>query len=219
MFKVFVTLFILFLLSFALQGQTPLSKSVDSKDSARYVQVMGVLKGLDSLESIPFATIRINNSSRGTVANYEGYFALVAQAGDTLNISHLAYKDYHYIVPAEAPIFGDLRFHFLQSDTIKQKEIEVYPWPSREEFAKAVLDLKLDYEDAMTRAERMLSGESLGKLSLRVTPDAGIAQNSFAHYNRQQLYRMGQIQTMNVLSPYAWTQFFDALKKGELRRQ
>lgn len=219
MVKSFAILFILFMLPFGLQGQASQVKHAAPKDSIKYIQVMGVLKGVDSLESIPFATIRINNSSRGTIANYEGYFALVAQAGDTLSISHLAYKDYRYIVPADSPIFGDLKFHFLQSDTIKQKDIEVYPWPSREEFAKAILDLKLDYEDAMTRAERMLSGESLGKLSLRVTPDAGITQNSFAQYNRQQLYRMGQVQTMNVLSPFAWAQFFDALKKGELRRQ
>lgn len=219
MAKLFVILFIAFVLNLGLLGQTPQVKSTASMDSIKYVQVMGVLKGLDSLESIPFAMIRINKSGRGSIANYEGYFALVAQAGDTLNISHLAYKDYRYIVPAESPIFGDMKFHFLQSDTIKQKEIDVYPWPSREEFARAVLDLKLDYEDAMMRAERMLSGESLGKLSLRVTPDAGITQNSFAQYNRQQLYRMGQVQTMNVLSPFAWAQFFDALKKGELRRQ
>jgi len=200
-------------------GQSEQNATESVPDSIKYVQVFGALKGKDSLESVSFATIRINKTYRGTVANYEGYFTLVARPGDTLNFQHLAYVNSYYIVPEDSPILGEFVYHFLETDTIFEKTVDVYPWPSREDFAAAIINLKLDYEDAMTRAERHLSGANMAKLSLRITPDAGISQNSYAAYNRQQLIYKGQAPSFNVLNPIAWAQFIKALQNGELKRE
>lgn len=185
----------------------------------RLVQLTGMVLGSDSLNNLPFTTVYDKRTLRGTITDYYGYFALVAHPGDTLIFRHLGYKTATYIVPMDIPVFGNALIQLMDMDTLFTKPVTVYPWPSKEEFASAFVNLRLEHEDEIRRAQRQLSGESLAQIALRVQPDASLAYGALEQQRLSQLYTKGQIPVNNLLNPVAWMQFVDAWKKGKLSRQ
>jgi len=185
----------------------------------RYVQITGIVLGADSLNNLPYTTVYDKSSFRGTISDFHGYFALVVQPGDTLVFRQLGYKLATYIVPLDIPMFGNALIQLLDIDTFYTKPVQVYPWPSKEEFASAFINLQLDYEDEIRRAQRQLSGSSLDQIAMRVQSDAGLAYNALEQQRLSQLYTRGQIPANNLFNPVAWMQFVDAWKSGKLKRQ
>ncbi len=100
----------------------------------------------------------------------------------------------------------------LQKDTVNLPEVVVYPWPSREAFARAFVEMD-PYEDAIRRAQRELSGESLAFIAARVDGDASLAAGYLQNQLYTQLYRGGQLPANNLFNPYAWAKFIDEWKK------
>jgi hypothetical protein len=195
--------------------------SNNSEDTIRkrLVQLTGIVLGSDSLNNLPFTTVYDKTTQRGTITDYYGYFALVAHPGDTLIFRQLGYKAASYIVPMDIPIFGNALIQLMDVDTLYTKPVNVYPWPSREEFAYAFVNLELEYEDEIRRAQRQLSGESLNQIAMRVQGDAGLAFSALEQQRLSQLYTRGQIPANNLFNPVAWMQFVDAWKAGKLKRE
>lgn len=185
----------------------------------KLVQITGIVLGSDSLNNLPFSTVYDKSTMRGTITDYYGYFALVAQPGDTLIFRHLGYKTASYIIPNDVPVFGNALIQLMDTDTLYKKPVTVYPWPSKEEFASAFINLNLEYEDDLRRAQRQLSGESLAQIALKINTDPGLAYNALEQQRLSQLYTRGQLPTNNFLNPAAWMQFVDAWKSGKLSRQ
>jgi hypothetical protein len=201
------------------QNKSPKLEQTADTSELRLVQLTGIVLGSDSLDNLPYTTVFDKTSCRGTITDYYGYFALVARPGDTLIFRRLGYKTATYIVPKDIPVFGNALIQLMDVDTVYKKPVNVYPWPSKEEFASAFLNLKLENEDELRRAQRQLSGESLAQIALRVNSDAGLAYNALEQQRLSQLYMKGQIPVNNLLNPVAWMQFVDAWKKGKLARQ
>lgn len=193
--------------------------SKSDSTSTRLVQLTGIVLGSDSLNNLPYTTVFDKKSLRGTITDYNGYFAWVAHPGDTIIFRHLGYKTATYIVPMDLPTFGNALIQLMDMDTLVKKPVTVYPWPSKEEFASAFVNLKLEHEDELRRAQRLLSGESLAQIALRVNTDAGLAFSALEQQRLSQLYTRGQIPMNNLLNPMAWMQFVDAWKQGKLSRQ
>lgn len=201
------------------QNNNPKKEQIADTSGLRLVQLTGIVLGSDSLNNLPYTTVFDKTSSRGTITDYYGYFALVAHPGDTLIFRQLGYKTATYIVPKDIPVFGNALIQLMDVDTLYKKPVNVYPWPSKEEFASAFINLKLENEDELRRAQRQLSGESLAQIALRVNSDASLAYNAIEQQRLSQLYTKGQIPVNNLLNPVAWMQFVDAWKKGKLSRQ
>jgi hypothetical protein len=185
----------------------------------RLVQLTGIVLGSDSLNNLPFTTVYDKTTQRGTITDYFGYFALVAHPGDTLIFRQLGYKPTSYVVPIDIPVFGNALIQLMDVDTLYTKPVHVYPWPSREEFANAFVNLNLENEDEIRRAQRLLSGESLNQIAMRVQGDAGLAFSALEQQRLSQLYTRGQIPANNLFNPVAWMQFVDAWKAGKLKRE
>jgi hypothetical protein len=185
----------------------------------RLVQITGIVLGSDSLNNLPYTTVYDKTTQRGTITDYYGYFALVVHPGDTLIFRQLGFKPSTYIVPLDIPVFGNALIQLMDVDTLYTKPVNVYPWPSREEFAYAFVNLELEYEDEIRRAQRQLSGESLNQIAMRVQGDAGLAFSALEQQRLSQLYTRGQIPANNLFNPVAWMQFVDAWKAGKLRRE
>ena len=77
----------------------------------------------------------------------------------------------------------------LFQDTILLKTAVVYPWPSKEQFAKAFVETEIPNDD-YKRAMKNLS--------------------------RSQLYA-GQYPPNNLLNPIAWAKFIEAWKRGDFK--
>ena len=189
-----------------------------NRDSVQLIQLSGVVVSGDSLEQLPFTTVYDRVSKRGTVADYYGFFSMVVFPGDTLMFSYYGYKTSSYIVP---DTLDDNRYsiiHMMHQDTINLPAVTVYPWPSREDFARAFLEMK-PYDDALRRAQRQLSGESLAFAAARTSSDAMLSYGWQQNQQNTRLYTMGQSPVNNLLNPYSWASFLQSWKNGELGRQ
>lgn len=192
--------------------------SQEKRDSLRLIQLSGVVVSNDSLNQMPFTTIFDRASKRGTIADYYGFFSTVVFPGDTLIFSYYGYKPSSFIVP---DTLKDNRYsiiHMMYRDTINLPMVTVYPWPSKEDFARAFLEMK-PYDDALRRAQKQLSGESLAFAAARLSSDASLAFGWTQNQQNTRLYTMGQSPVNNLLNPYSWASFLQAWKSGQLGKQ
>lgn len=182
------------------------------------IQLSGVVVEADELEPMPYTTIFDKSQRRGVIGDYYGYFSLVVLPGDTLYFSYYGYKTSTFIVP---DTLEDNRYsiiHMLTKDTLNLPAVEVFPWPSRDEFARAFLEMK-PYDDALRRAQRQLSGESLAFIAARVEGDASLANGYVQNQMQTQLYTNGQLPVNNLLNPYSWAKLIKDWKEGKLARE
>ena len=187
-------------------------------DSSRLVQLSGVVVSEEELTPMPYTTVYDKTQRRGVIADYYGFFSFVAYPGDTLLFSSFSYKTSTFIVPDTLKERRYSIIHILQKDTLNLPEITVYPWPSREDFARAFVEMK-PYDDAIRRAQRELSGDNLAFVAARLENDASLAYGYAANDRYTKLYTNGQLPVNNLLNPYSWAKLIQDWKAGKLTKQ
>ena len=186
-----------------------------SSQDSNLIQLSGVVVSEETLEPMPYTTIFNKTKRNGVIADYYGYFSLVTYPGDTLFFSFYGMKSSSFIVP---DTLTDNRYsiiHMLHKDTLNLPAVVVYPWPSREEFARAFLEMK-PYDDALRIAQRQLSGESLAFIAAKLDGDASLAYGMTQNEQYTQLYTNGQLPVNNLLNPYSWAKLVKDWKDGKL---
>ncbi len=194
------------------------SKAQVATDTTRLIQLSGVVIAEDELTPMPYTTVFDATSHRGVIADYYGYFSFVVLPGDTLYFSFYGHKTNTFIVPDSLTENRYSIIHMMQKDTVNLPEVVVYPWPSREAFARAFVEMD-PYEDAIRRAQRELSGESLAFIAARVDSDASLASGYVQNQMYTQLYRGGQLPANNLFNPYAWAKLVQDWRNGKLKRE
>lgn len=208
-------LFILFILS---SFMAPLVSAQESQDSSKLIQFSGIVISESDLNPLPYTTIFDKTAGRGVMADYYGYFSLVTKPNDTLFFSFYGYKTSTFIVPDTLTENMYSILHTMYKDTINLPEFTVYPWPSKEDFARAFVEMN-PTDDAIKRAQRELSGESLAFVAARVKTDASLAHSYAENQMYTQIYTRGQMPGNNILNPYAWSKLISDWKQGKLKRQ
>ncbi len=195
-----------------------LSFAQTQQNSKNLIQLSGVVVSSDSLYEMPYAAVYNKTKRHGLIADIYGFFSIVAQPGDTIMFKYFAYKPSSYIVP---DTLKDERYsiiHMMDPDTIQLHEVVVYPWPSKEAFARAFVEMN-PYEDALLRAQKQLSGQSLSNLASLVSSDGSLSFGNTMNQQNTRLYTMGQSPVNNLLNPFAWASFIQKWRKGELKRK
>ena len=210
-----IYLFIIFcLLSFSMINAQELPK-----DSV-LVQFSGlVLDGTDeNLYPIPFANILISSDSRGTYSEWNGFFSIVAKKGDIVTFSAVGYKSVDYIIPDS---LVDNRYSVVQlmtADTINLPETVVFPWPSRDHFKLEFLAMDVSNE-LQAKAVENLAESALKKMIEEVPFDGNENADYYLRQEAKNYYHIGQTPPMNIFSPIAWKQFFDAWNRGDFKKK
>lgn len=197
--------------------------ATSQQDSLMYldsnlIQLSGVVIDEESLDPMPYTTVFDRSIRRGVIADFYGFFSTPVYPGDTLYFSYFGYKTSTYVVP---DTLTDNRYsiiHMLHKDTLNIPEVVVYPWPSREDFARAFVEME-PYDDALRRAQRELSGESLAFVAARLEGDASLAYGLTQQQNYTRLYTQGQLPANNLFNPYAWAKLIKDWKSGKLSKQ
>lgn len=213
MIKLLGIFFISFLGSNLLFGQTTSNPSAD--DSVKYVQMTGIVVS-DSLERIPFTKVIDLSTRRGVIADYYGYFALVVHPGDTIQFSSLGYKKKIYIVADTTSIPQFSLVQILKYDTIMAEPVDVYPWPSREAFADAFVNMPSPNDD-LKRSRERLTPQEMAFVGALMESDGLSSYSSYqtTFYNNQ--YTRGQGPQNNLLNPSAWADFMKGIGSGRYR--
>ena len=208
-----IFIFFLYISTFSVWSQSALLR-----DSSKLIQLSGVAISESDMNPLPYTTVYDRSIRKGVISDYYGFFSTVVLPGDTLLFSSFGYKTSTYIVP---DTLKDNRYsviHMLQIDTVDLPSVTVYPWPSREDFAKAFVEME-PYDDAIRRAQRELSGESLAFVAAKLENDASLAYGYATNQRNTKLYTNGQLPVNNLLSPYAWAKLIQDWKEGKLSRQ
>lgn len=209
----FLLIFCCLAFGVALQAQT-------DEAANRLVQFSGLtLDGSNQqLEPVPYVNILVKNKNRGTYSDFEGFFSIVVEKGDTVIFSAIGYETVNYVVPRE---LDEDRYSIVQlmtQNAVDLPETVVFPWPSREHFKLEFLAMDVTSE-MQERAARNLASEALEQLREEVPRDGRENANYYLRQQTRQTYYIGQQPPMNIFSPVAWGKFFKAWKNGDYKRK
>ncbi|MCC5939652.1 MAG: carboxypeptidase-like regulatory domain-containing protein [Lunatimonas sp.] len=183
----------------------------------KIVQLSGVILNADSTTAIPGVNIYVPRKGRGTSSNRYGYFSMPVVAGDSIVFSFIGLKRQSIKIPED--IQDDKVSYILTmiDDEYALSEVEVMPYPTEEEFKNAILALNIDDEIPLNR------GNLSPQLLLRYAEEMPASGNeNFRQFTNQQM-----MQTMDrygprplpLLNPFAWSQFIQSIKRGDLRNR
>ena len=202
------------LLIFIATFSTLLHKSAFSQNS--FIQFSGVVVSQDSLKPVPYCSIIDKATNRGTTSDYFGYFSFVANKGDTIEFSSVGYKRSTFIIPDTLSTDKYSLIQVMFQDTILLKTAVVYPWPSKEQFARAFVETEIPNDD-YKRAMKNLSRSQLNE-RMKFTPmDGGLNFKWQQQQIQSKLYYAGQYPPNNLLNPIAWAKFIEAWKRGDFK--
>ncbi|MBL4653261.1 MAG: carboxypeptidase-like regulatory domain-containing protein [Flavobacteriales bacterium] len=211
--KSLLTIIISVLFSVALFAQ----EQPDSSPERKLVQFSGVVVDGDDLLQVPFTSIMIANTNRGTISDYSGYFSFVARENDTIVFSYIGYKPTSYVIPDTLSSGRYSMIQMMVKDTFILREVMVHPWPSKEQFKQAFIDLNVPADDYY----RAMQNLALAEMRERRFGTSMDGRDNQAYSIRQQqtmLYNAGMLYpTSNLLNPVAWASFIESWRKGELK--
>lgn len=205
---------ILLILAILVCGKT---FSQNGPEKNNYIQLSGVVVEGDSLLGVPFVSV-YKGSKPVTITDYYGFFTLVVQPGDEIRFASLAHQNALYVLDDTLSLKHYYIIQRLVKDTIMLANIDVYPWPTKEEFKKAFLNLDLGEND-YDRAYKNLDRNQLSYNERNMKMDA---QANYRYAMQQYLtkvYTAGQYPTISLLNPIAWAQFIDAWRKGKFKKK
>ncbi len=217
----FITRFLIFVLFATTCLAKAQNKTVTWQDKGsqrKLIQFSGVIVDSDSLRPIPYTSIIIKNSNRGTISDYFGYFSFVAQESDTIIFSAISFNGAQFIIPDTLTTNRYSLIQVLRSDTIYLKGVEVYPWPTREQFKSAFMKLELP-EDEFIRADKNMARADMKELMTGMAMDASLNFKNTQQQYQSKLYYAGQYPPNNLLNPIAWAKFIQAWKKGDYKKK
>ncbi|MEX0810870.1 MAG: carboxypeptidase-like regulatory domain-containing protein [Chitinophagales bacterium] len=187
------------------------------KKKKQVIQFSGVVLTSDSLQGIPYASVLIKGTGNGTIANHQGFFSLVANAGDSIRFSALGFLPNVYVIP---DTLSDTKYsviELLSRDTIYLPETVINPWPTPEQFRQAFLSLNIS-DDDWERARKNLDQERMKELGDIMAYDADENQDFYLRNEAYKYSYAGQVPPMNIFNPLAWSQFIDAWRSGAFKR-
>lgn len=182
------------------------------------VQFSGVIVESDSLKPIPYTSILVKNSYKGTVSDYFGYYSFVAQEGDTIEFTAIGFSSAVFVIPDTLTNNKYSLIQVLRMDTINLGVTEVYPWPTKEQFKKAFLALELP-EDDIIRADRNMARADVKERMTGMAMDASLNYKYSQQQYQSKLYYAGQLPPNNLLNPIAWAKFIKAWKNGDFKKK
>jgi hypothetical protein len=206
------------LLLFAFCGMRSQTTTATAKpdNNNALIQFSGVVLDQDSLTPIPFVAVIIKGTKRGAVTDFYGFFSLVAAPGDELEFHSGTHKNRSYKIADTLHQKYYYAIQVLTKDTVQLPQVDVYPWPSRDEFKRAFLALDLNDTDA-DRADRNLEREAMSYMERNQTASASENYKYVMQAYYTKVYTAGQQPSITLLNPLRWAQFIDAWRKGKFK--
>ena len=183
----------------------------------RVIQFSGLVLTGDSLKPLPYTSVWVKNTSRGTTTDYYGFFSIPVFENDTLRFTSVGYMDAHYVVPDTLSQTRYSAVQIMTGDTIQLPETVVYPWPTREQFRHAFIHTDIPSDD-YDRAMRNLAHAEMRERFEKMPMDASMNFRNHVQQHTSQLYYAGQRPPMRIFDPLAWAQFIEAWREGRFRR-
>ncbi len=198
------------------------AKGQDHPDEKRQViQFSGVVVTQDEFGEmipLPYTSIGIKNSARGTYSEIDGFFSLVAEVGDTLIFSRIGFKTSEHTVSDSLESKFYSWYQVMSKDNILLPEAVIYPWPDRDHYKIEFLALDVSNE-LRERAEANLAAEVLERMKYEVALDGENAHEIEQAKQQYEYQYSGQFKPQKIFDVVAWSQFIQAWKRGDFKRK
>jgi CarboxypepD_reg-like domain len=210
---------ILFLLFFAFLGVFKVSAQVSA--DAELVQFSGMVlsdDGKGKLAPVPFATVSVKGTSRGTLANYKGFFSIVVKRKEVIHFSSLGFTDAESVIPDTLKGTRFAVVQLLSADEINLPELVVFPWPNRDHFKQEFLNM--DVSSALAdNATANLAKERMQSIRQNTKMDGSENSKYYLQQVAQRNYSIGQAPPMPIFNVVSWAQFFTAWERGDFKKK
>lgn len=167
---------------------------------------------------MPYVTVAVENTSRGTYSNFDGFFSLVVEKGETVVFTYVGYKPVRWTVPDTLTTNRYTIFQIMHMDNIYLPETVIYPWPSKDNYRVEFLAMDVN-SDIMDRVQENLNSRVLASLYEKVPVDGKEAASSYFRQSAAATYSAGQVKPMNIFNVFAWQQFIEAWKAGKFKKK
>mgnify|MGYP005860520039 FL=1 len=207
-----------YILSFALVlGFCSLFQSAFAQDDRdkKVIQLSGIILNADSTDAVPGVNIYVPKKGRGTVSGRFGYFSMPVLEGDSVIFSFIGLKKQTFKVPDGYENDRISLILTMEVDEIALAEIEVMPYPTEEEFKKAVVAMNV--VDPMSISRSNMSPEMLLRWA-ETMPASG--NENFRYFQQGQMLQNQDLygpRPLRILDPFAWSQFIRSIKRGDLK--
>lgn len=188
---------------------------VNAQANNDIVNFSGVIVDGDSLTSLPYTHIIVKSSRTGTVADYYGFFSIIAHKGDTILFSRVGYSSNQFIIPDTLSEEKYSVIHLMYKETIALDEVKVYPWPSFEEFKESFTSFKED--EHLESAKLNLENEKLMELSGKLAIEGSTIFKREENFRHTMMYETNGYQPYGIFNPFAWQRFIKSWRNGDLK--
>jgi len=185
------------------------------------IQFSGVVVTKDEfgeMVPLPYTTIAIQGTNRGTYAEIDGFFSIAAEVGDTIVFSRIGYETVKHGVPDTLETKFYSWYQIMSKDNVLLPEAVIYPWPSKEHYKIEFLAMDVSNE-LRQRAKENLAKEILARMQMAVPADGGEAYSLEVQQQFQEFKYSGQYKPQNIFNIASWAQFVKAWKRGDFKRK
>ena len=190
------------------------------------VQVSGVILAQDSArQTIPNAKIQVKGRPLVMESGDDGFFSIAAIPGDSVIVRRFGFQSEKLWVPDT--LTGDSYLAVIQMawNTLELEEVILYPWPRPEDLNRELLAMEVKTTERDI-ALRNLAIQSLKEQAKAMGMDAGEMQRYILSAQAQSVHNANRYYGSNggtailgrLSDPFAWSQFFNALKRGDFSR-
>lgn len=187
------------------------------------VQISGLVMTNDSVpQFIPYANILVKNRNIGTTSTTEGFFSFAVIPGDSIQFSSIGFRKEFLIVPDSLSQREYLARVVMRRDTTMLQEVTLYPWPTPDRLKDELLATRVPTTEEDI-AMKNLAIQELKDRAAEMGYSPEEIQDFVIAANNADIYNYGRYQGMtaggailgSLSDPFAWMQFFEALKRGD----
>lgn len=184
----------------------------------KVIQLSGIILNADSTDAVPGVNVYVPKKGRGTSSGRYGYFSMPVLEGDSVVFSFIGLERQVFNVPESVEEDRISLILTMQVDEIALAEIEVMPYPTEEEFKRAVL--AMNYDAPMTIDSRgNMSPETLLRWAEGMPASGNENMRYFQQGQIMQIQDRYGPRPFTLVDPFAWSKFIQSIKRGDLKKR
>ena len=203
-----------------------LALEASAQEPAEIVEVYGVVVTKNERQTydfIPFVTVAVEGTTRGTYANFDGMYSIVVKKGQTLVFSAVGYAPRKITIPADVnSLYYSLKVE-MEPAEINLDEVTVFPWPDRDNLAAEFLAMQPNRAGQLQEiAKDNLNRNNLLAVANNTDQDDREAAIQYMRQQARDYSYQGQVAPQSILDPHAWCRFINQLgnkKKSRTARE
>lgn len=167
---------------------------------------------------LPYTTVAVKGTTRGAVADGDGFFSFVALKGESVVFSRIGYEDIEINIPDTLSSNYYSWIQVMSEDEYWLDQVIIYPWPSKEHFKQEFLAIDISNE-LRANADANLAENVLKEMRYSVPADGREAGNIYMRQVTDDYKYIGQYKPQKIFDVMAWKRFIEAWKRGDFKKK